>query len=263
MSTPDAFYEPGDHDTYLPTRHTEGPWGRDFQHGGPPAALIMRAIEERVAGEEFQIGRVTYEILSPVPMLPLRTVTVISRPGKRVQRIEAALTAAGKTVIAASAWAIRPAPAGLPLDPAPQGTLTPPGNLPASDPTVHPGWSCGFLAATEWRFIHGSYRAPGPATAWVRPKVTLLPGERLSPAQRVVLTADSANGVSAVLDIRAWTFIPPELTVHFLRPPDGEWLCLEARSVVQPGAAGLATATVHDQYGVVARSAQTLLVSSH
>ena len=110
--------------------------------------------------------------------------------------------------------------------------------------------------------MHGGYETPGPATVWLRPRVPLLIGEPMSPAQRIALTADSANGVSAVLGIDDWMFIPPELTIHFLRPPVGEWLCLAAESLVRTDGVGLATATVHDRTGPVARSAQTLLVSA-
>ena len=281
MEIGEAFYNLGDHGTYLPTQHTEGPWSRQFQHGGPPTALLARAIEQclagdpglargqglaqdqRTAGEQVRIGRMSFDILAPVPMLPLRTTAEVSRPGRRVRRVEATLTAGNAAVITASAWAILPAPVDLPVDTVPVEAFPPPDGLPPSDPATHPEWKCGFLAATEWRFVYGCYGTPGPAAAWVRPKVALLAGEPLSPVQRVALTADSANGVSAVLDISAWMFVPPELTLHLLRPPAGEWLCLAAQSLVRPGTIGLATATLHDRNGPVARSAQSLLVRRH
>ena len=46
--------------------------------------------------------------------------------------------------------------------------------------------------------------------------------------QRVLAVADSGNGVSAVLSWDDWLFINPELTVHVLRPPVGEWVVLDA-----------------------------------
>lgn len=269
MESGEAFYQLGDRGTYLPTRHTEGPWSGQFQHGGPPTALLARAIEQCLAsepglgGEQMRIGRVSFDILAPVPMLPLRATVEISRPGRRVRRVEGTLTAGDAAVITASAWAILPAPADLPVDTAPAEAFPPPEDLLPSDPAAIPEWKCGFLAATEWRFVYGCYGTLGPAAAWVRPKVALLADEPLSPVQRVALTADSANGVSAVLDISAWMFIPPELTLHLMRSPVGEWLCLVAQSLVRPGAVGLATATLHDRHGPVAQSAQSLLVRRH
>jgi hypothetical protein len=256
-----AFFEPDGVDTYLPTEHTAGPWDPRFQHGGPPTALLTRAIERELGDDGLRLGRVSYEILGPVPRTTLRTSTTVRRPGRRVRLIEATLSAGDRPVITASAWAVRPASDDLPVDTIPPAGIVPPDEAPVLDPTTYREWDCGFLAATEWRFVSGDYRGAGPATVWVRAKVPLLAGEVLSPAQRVALSADSANGVSAVLDIGAWTFIPPELTIHFLRPAVGEWLCLDAQSLVGPNAVGLATATLHDLGGPVARSAQTLYVS--
>jgi hypothetical protein len=121
-------------------------------------------------------------------------------------------------------------------------------------------WTCGFLSSVQWIFSRGAYGLPGPATVWLRPTVPLLAEEPMSPVQRVVLSADSANGVSAELDIEEWGFVPPELTVHLLRPPRGEWLCLDAETTVGPGRIGLAVSTLHDAHGPVARSAQSLLI---
>jgi hypothetical protein len=71
--------------------------------------------------------------------------------------------------------------------------------------------------------------------------------------------ADSGNGVSAVLDWRSHLFINPELTVHVLRAPEGEWVCLQARTEI--GAVGLAHSVLSDRRGPVARGAQSLLVA--
>lgn len=261
MTADSVFYHVGESGAYLPTRHTEGPWDQRFQHGGPPAALLAGAVEQRLAGEDLRISRLSYSFLGPVPVAPLHVSTRIIRPGKRVRLIEATLTASGAPVIIASAWAIRPAPADLDADAAEAVAPAAPEQVTETDPTRYEEWDCGFLAATEWRFVNGGYRKPGPAVVWVRPRVGLLAGQRLSPVQQVALAADSANGVSSVLDIRAWTFTPPELTIHLLRPPAGEWLCLDAVSTVRPDAVGMAVATVFDRQGPVARSAQSLFVS--
>jgi len=43
----DAFYLPLGDDRWRSTIHTTGPWDARFQHGGPPSALLARAIEQR------------------------------------------------------------------------------------------------------------------------------------------------------------------------------------------------------------------------
>jgi hypothetical protein len=90
--------------------------------------------------------------------------------------------------------------------------------------------------------------------------VPIVEGEEPSGLQRVLAVADSGNGISGTLDMRRWWFINPELTVHLAREPEGEWICLDARTSIEPGGAGLATSTLSDLRGPVARGAQTLYV---
>ncbi len=69
----DAFYEL-DGNLATPSELTRGPWDKDSQHAGPPAALLGHAMEAlpTAEGAEMRIGRITYEVLKPVPIAPLR-----------------------------------------------------------------------------------------------------------------------------------------------------------------------------------------------
>jgi acyl-CoA thioesterase len=49
--------------------------------------------------------------------------------------------------------------------------------------------------------------------------------------------------------------------VHVLRPPVGDWICLDAETTLGPGSVGIAASKVYDRRGLVARSAQALLVA--
>ena len=113
---------------------------------------------------------------------------------------------------------------------------------PPSDGTERPrpeAWSPGYLDAVEWRWITGGVDVPGPGVVWMRPPV-LVEGERTSPLQRLLACVDSASGVSAVLDVREWAFLNTELTVHVVREPVGEWICLDATTTLGPGSVGVA-----------------------
>ncbi|MDQ6805445.1 MAG: thioesterase family protein, partial [Actinomycetota bacterium] len=68
-----------------------GPWDPHAQHGGAPAALIVRAFEGQPGGEELILARITYELLRPVPLGALEVRAEIVRPGRRVQLLEASL----------------------------------------------------------------------------------------------------------------------------------------------------------------------------
>lgn len=265
-----AYYENIGEREFLPTKHTQGPWSPDHQHFGPPGALLAREIERCAAGaggerggdgaRALSLGRISYDILGPIALRPLTARAWVERPGRRVRLVRGELVQDGRTLVSAAAWAVLPAPDDVPAAGAqrrpPSG---PPG--PEDIPAGAPGdWACGFLDSVAWHFAHGGYGRPGPAAAWLRPRVPLLAGEEMSPVQRTVLAVDSANGISAELDVTAWGFVPPELTVHLLRPPVGEWLCLDAETSLGPGLPGLTMSTLFDAVGPVARSAQTLLV---
>jgi hypothetical protein len=101
----------------------------------------------------------------------------------------------------------------------------------------------------------------GPATCWMRMRVPLVEGEEPSPLARVLVAADSGNGVSSVLDWRRYLFINPDRTVHLHRYPTGEWVCLDARTWVDPDGVGLAEAALYDRTGGLGRTAQSLFVA--
>ena len=91
--------------------------------------------------------------------------------------------------------------------------------------------------------------------------IDLVQGEPISPLQRLMACADSASGASSVLDPREWGFLNTELTVHVLRPPEGEWILLDAETTLSTGSVGVATADIFDRRGLVARSNQALLIA--
>jgi hypothetical protein len=110
----------------------------------------------------------------------------------------------------------------------------------------------------EYRFVEGGFLEIGPATVWLRMRGALVEGEQPSPLERLMVAADAGNGVSAVLDWREHLFINTELTVHVLRPPEGEWVGLDA--VTHVDGVGLAESVIWDRRGRVGRGAQSLLV---
>lgn len=253
------FYESIGNDRFRATTRTVGPWSPAAQHGGPPSALLARALEGCSPRADARIARVTVELLGPVPVGELEVTARLVRPGRSVELVEAAMSAGGREVARASAWRIRTR--SLDLEPTP-AAATPSLPLPGLEARVEPAppWVGGYLASVEWRFAHGGWDMPGPAAVWTRLTVPLVAGEPVSPLVRLLAVADCGNGVSTTFDLATWYFINPELTVHVLRPPVGEWVCVDARTAVDPGGVGLASSELSDEQGLVARGAQALLV---
>jgi acyl-Coa thioesterase superfamily protein len=73
-----------------------------------------------------------------------------------------------------------------------------------------------------------------------------------------MLAADGGNGVSAPLDWERFIFINTDLTVHLVRPPEGDWVCLD--SVTHVDGLGMTDTALWDERGRFGRAVQTLLV---
>lgn len=256
----EAFFVP-DGEGWVATAHTRGPWDPGMQHGGPPSALLARALEATEPRPGTRLARVTVELLAPVPIGPVEITTRVVRPGRRVELVEGTLSAGGRPALLGRAWRIRTAEVALPAvaPVVPAAPLPPPEEVDVT-PFDPPAGTFDYFRAIEWRFAHGDIRVPGPAAAWTRMRLPLVPGEEPSPLVRLVIVADSGNGVSAALPWTGWLFVNPDLTVAVHREPAGEWICLAARTTLGADGTGLAESVLSDRAGPAARGLQSLLV---
>jgi Thioesterase-like superfamily len=247
------------------TELSRGPWDAGAQHGGAPAALLMRAFERLPAADGLMIARVTYELLRPAPLAELEVEAEVVRPGRRVQLSEAVLrTADGVEIVRARALHVRPAEMDetLPVSPSPP----PPGpdegheQGPGGDGFVPPHRPMFAPDAIEIRFVSGVF-GRGPATAWFRMRVPIVAGEQPTPLQRLAAAGDFGNGISAILSWDEYVFINPDLTLYIERPPRGEWICLQSRTTIPAGGVGIAESVIYDTEGRVGHAIQALLVA--
>ncbi|MBE8523557.1 thioesterase family protein [Amycolatopsis sp. H6(2020)] len=253
----DAFYAPLGDGRFSATGHTAGPWTPDAQHFGPPSALLVRALENVESAHPAELARVTVEILGPAPVAELTVRARIERPGRSVELLQAELAGADRVVARATAWRIATSDtAEIATDAGPRL----PGPASVEESPWPEGWQGGYLDAVEWRAVRGGMDVPGPAAVWARQRVPLVDGEEPSGLQRLFAVADSGNGVSNYLDPRKWWFINSELTVHLRRVPQGEWIGLDAVTLVGQHGVGTATSILHDDGGPVATGAQALMV---
>lgn len=246
-----AYYEPLGAGRFASSQATAGPWSADDQHGGPPSALLAGALEACDARPEMMIARVTCEILGPIKVEDLTLDVRVTRPGRRVERVEGTLHQGGRPVLVGSAWRIARTTSSTP-------DSEPPPAIPVTrDLSDAPD----YLGSVEWAPLSGSFAEPGACAVWTRLRGQVVSGSDPTPLQRVMAVADSGNGVSQVFDLATTWFINPELTVHLHRECVGEWVLLDARTVASAGGVGLATSVLSDATGPLGRGAQSLLVA--
>lgn len=255
----DALFTQLDDGTYLPQDPARGPWSRGSLHGGPVAALVGGALEPLL--EELHPARVTVEFLRPVPMKPLKLTAEVTQPGSRVRRASVRLATKGGTLLATgTAVGIRRADLVVPASPQSE----PPPPLPAADDDASQALAEDYTAfhntGVRHRYVRGGFLELGPATDWVTFGVPVVEGLEPTPLQRVMGASDCGNGISRLATFDEMTFINPDLTVHLHRLPVGEWIALEAATVLEGHGIGLAQSALWDEQGPLGRALQSLLV---
>jgi Thioesterase-like superfamily len=246
---------------FEPTEHARGPWDPGALHGGAPAALIARTFERMEPGAQLPIARLGFEFLKPIPLAPLTLATRIVREGRRVQELAGELMAGDQLVCRATALRIQPVPPGLPGN-----GQTPAEKMPGPEHGKTVEFALNKAAGTslattgmEMSWLSDPWDQ-GPGKVWMRLREPLLPDEQTTSLVRLVATADFGNGVSAELPFDKYLFINADLTIHLWRTPEGEWIGLDAQTLLPEGGMGTAESLLHDARGPVGRAFQTLVV---
>ena len=258
MSAQAVFLFEGRDRRFVATELASGPWDRNAQIGGAPAALLARAFERVPASEGLHLARLTYDFIRPAPIGEVEIRTEVVREGRRVQLLEGAMLADGVEVVRARGLRVLSADASRG-----HAEEIPPPAGPASGRTGElPGLHRPRFAtdANEVRFIAGGFGG-GPGTAWFRLTVPLVGDEEPTPIQRLAAGADFGAGLSGILPRERFLFINADLTVYVEREPVGEWIGLDSRTRISAGGIGLAESALFDERGRVGRAMQALLVA--
>jgi hypothetical protein len=239
------------------TEQAGGPWSPDMLQGSATTALMAREIERLANASSFAVRRLTFDLWRPAGLRAFSTEVEMLRDGRKAKTVQVRLL--DGTVEIGRCTALLTAESGeSPADPfsetagrdaAPE-TGTPP-------PAFAQKWSRYFQNVSV-RLIEGALERPGPAAAWMRLDAPLVEGHANTPLLQAVQAADFSSGVAQIVDMREWTFINPEISLYFFRPPQGEWILIRSRTRVGAGGAGLTTATLSDRSGPFAEVMQAM-----
>lgn len=263
----DSYYELLDVDDTLGERFAatdlvRSTWTAAIQHGAPPSALLVRAMERCEQRDDTRLSRVLIDLLGPVPAEgDLWVRATKDRSGKQIELVSAELLAQGpdgspRPVARATGWRL--------------ATIDTTALVHASAPPLRPlseavnrnlqkDWDRNYVHSLDWRWLTEPMSA-GAGESWIKPVVDLVKGEVLTPLERLFTVADDANGIGTKIDIRKWTFMNTDLVVHVHRVPQGEWIGIRAETNYGPDGIGTTIGTLFDETAAIGSIQQSVLL---
>jgi hypothetical protein len=261
---PAALFEV-DGDRLVPTILTQGPWDPGAQHGGPVCAALAWAAERVPTLVPMRCARLTVDLVRPAPLAPLTVEAAVRREGKRIQLVEATLGHDGTEVARATVLRVRTADTD---DPAVTDDPRRPDDRPPRPPIEGGVWFSemrrddlpGFLRALELDRVAGEHGQGAPATTWFRLLVPVVAGHATTPLVRLAAIADFTSATASYLDPTEWSAVNPDVTVHVLREPVGDWIAVDSTSYYARDGIGHSRAGLYDVEGFVGTGATSAVL---
>ena len=244
-----ALFREVDDAWLVPGEFARGPWQPDAMHGGPPAALVGWGIESVLEPGEVA-ARITVDLITPVPLAPLRVVATRRSMSRRVTHVDVELVTERATVCTGHAVVLRGDPLPAPAwSPAPVGGVPGPERRDDIGPAFHDVTPVYHRDAVEHRVTAGSIATAGPTTSWSSLRYPLVDGRPTPPLAALLAVADFGSAIAQPYD---WDepvlLINVDVSVALCRAPAGEWFRLDAVDLVGDGAA-LAVTHLADERG--------------
>ncbi len=255
-------------DRLVPSDLVQGPWDPTTCHGGPVAGLLARAIEHVETPDPMRVARLTIDLLRPVPIQPVEVRTTIVRAGRQIHVADATMWHGDRLVSRASGVLVRCDRAvQVDADKNERAVGPPPPDrhhesrsefeLIDSGDFTPPG----FIRAIELRRVAGSLNAGVPAVGWARLTKPLVAGEELTPLQRLACIGDFSSGIANYVDFFVYTTPNADLSYHLVRHPVGEWIGIDAATVMSPDGIGQSRARLFDETGYLGQADASMVVA--
>ncbi|MEM7142231.1 MAG: thioesterase family protein [Actinomycetota bacterium] len=258
LAGPDDHLVEVDGDTIVPTRLCGGPWSPDAQHGSAAAATLAWAIEQAELPVPMRPVRFTVDLLSPVPLTPLRWESTVVKAGKRIAVVDAALYDGERVATRATALLMRreatiEVPAGANVTPDPP--MPPREPIPEHDfDTESTDWTPpGFAFAMDYERTAGGIGQGSPACIWMRLRTKVVAGEEPTPFQWLAAAADMGSQLGGYLPYDTFRTINADITAHITRLPSTPWIGMDGVHRVSADSIGQTNASMFDEEGFVAQ----------
>lgn len=253
-SPPPAHFYDGEGSLYLPTQLAISPWDKASQNGLALAGLVAHLAEQTPAPAEMALTRLVLDIMHPTPLAAIEARVEVVREGRRLQLLEISLMSGDRQTIRATALRMR-----LGSSPAAAGTEAPSAPPPPGGPAFLPSHS-RIKHIAETRLVSGGLDDRGPGSTWTRIVGEIVRGVAITPLVHAAIVADFGSGLSTLLNWREWTFANVDVSLHLSRPPEGEWLRLDAETLNAGNGVAVVDGHLFDVRGPIGRTHQTLYI---
>lgn len=235
----------------VPRIEAAGGWNSQLQSGHVLSPLLAHLVERVPSLTPMLTTRCFVDLARPIPMQPLRWRSDIVRQGKKLQIVRASLHAGEVEVCSLTALRARTAESPV----GPLRTYFQPDGAER-----HPDGAF-YVTGHELRVREAVYQGNGRGTLWSRMQRDIIEGVPTTPFMHAMSLADFGSGAANRLTFDEWDFPNIDIVVMFLRPPEGEWLLLDAETETSGNGLGLVSGTLADTRGTFARSHQTLFIT--
>lgn len=251
---PAYFRRNGAH-SFLPSSAVQGAWNTEEQHIAPVLGIIAQEIEadhRRRHAVPLQLARVAYDILGTVDLSEVHVDVRLVRAGRTIELVEGTLTRAGRVIVVARAWFLTASDttgsAGSDVPPMPHRDdvdIWQPASL----------WPGEYVTTVD---VRRRQLGQGRAQLWIRPRLTLIDDEPVSPTVAALGLVDIANGMTPRVPPDRVAFPNVDLTVHLHTAPRGEWLGFDTTVSFGATGVGITHSVLHDEFGSIGTAAQSL-----
>lgn len=251
---PDAFYVRLAEDRFASTLHSQGVWQPGEQHLAPASGLLLAEIERRLPSTKL-VSRASFDVLGVIHSGEFTIDVRVVRSGRSIELVEADMRHGDRTSIHARVWRLAT------TDTTPvEGIELPPLPLPE---TMRPLafssiWHGGFIDTLEVR--QDADARPGRGRSWIRTRCPLVDGETDPPFAGFLKLVDTSNGLVVREKPERVFFANVDLTVHFLRQPEADWVGFDTRVSFGPTGLGETASVLSDVHGPVGTAVQSLTV---
>ena len=263
-----------DGDVAVPTLRTQSSWDPATQQGPPVCGLLGWAATAVPSLVEMQLVRLTTDLWRTVPRRPLRVESSIRREGRRIQVVDVGLFDGETEVAHGSALRVRREegewpdalhhpdrpPDAPPAIPDAMRDGRPVGSPFGTQTVPEEARGAGFLRSVDGIRDDGDTAAGNPVVLWARMRQPLVAGRPTPPAALAAWASDFASGLASYLDPRHWMYMNPDVNLHLLREPVGEWMAIAGLTWAGDHGIGHGRARLYDVDGFVGSATAAQLV---